>query len=372
MVKAFLLYLLIFLILFSSLFLSLYHYFDKIDLQLLRGIRTIIIFSNIVILTEIFYFFVLKNRKVEEKIKNIALTIYTLFLIFFVFEEIFMFVAQTHGVGYTLAHVNWTRRYWKPINSLGYRDKDFSTEDILKKKKIFVLGDSLAAGTAIKNSNDRFSNLLGKKLTPNYVVLNLGSGGAGTRSEFKKLVEFPFKPDILILQYYGNDIDEVAYSMEKWLSGFQPYQDLIKILQPLVKYSYFLNYLYWQFPHTETQPYINSLISAYNDQRVFKEHLSDLNKIVEFSKKNKIPLIVVIFPFLRDLETSQIFTIPIEKFLNEKETVVINVSNLIVNLPPAKRTVNSNDNHPNVLVNRLVAEELYQSLLKNKLITPNP
>jgi len=361
------LYLLIFLTLLYSLFGSVY-ILANLEFRLFKAARLIIIISNIIIMSELFYFFVIKNKKITENFKNITLPFYSLFLGFFIFEGIFMFIPRTHGVGYTLAHWIWMSTYWKPINNFGYRDNDFTDKEIINKKKIIVLGDSFAAGAAIKNINDRFSNLLEKKIPLSYKVINLGSGGSGTKNEFKRLVEFPFKPDILILQYYGNDIEDIAYSKEKWFQGFQPYLDLNKTLRPFIKYSYFLNYIYWLFPHADTKSYLNFLTSTFKDKEIMEEHLSDLNKIVEFCKKDNIPLIVVLFPFMKDTETSDLFIIPIEKFFINKNIAIVNVADLIDKIPPAKRVVNNNDPHPSVLVNRLIAEELYRTLLTKKFV----
>ena len=48
-------------------------------------------------------------------------------------------------------------KYWKPINSYGYRDIEHVN---LKEKKLpFVVGDSFVAGHGIKNYKDLFSNV---------------------------------------------------------------------------------------------------------------------------------------------------------------------------------------------------------------------
>lgn len=126
-----------------------------------------------------------------------------------------MFVPQSHGVGYTQAAYNWHFYYWKPVNRFHYRDSDFDMQDAARKRKIFVLGDSSTAGIGIKNVKDRYSDLLSKKLSQDYKVFNLGKPASDTKSAFERLVKFPLKPDILVLQYAGDDILLAALSKGK-------------------------------------------------------------------------------------------------------------------------------------------------------------
>lgn len=273
-----------------------------------------------------------------------------------------MFIPQSHGVGYTLGSRNWGMYYWKPINKFGYRDNNYDIEEVMYKKKIFVLGDSLTAGHGIKNVKDRFSNLLEKKLPPNYKVFNIASCGSDTKDAFNRLLRYPLKPDILVFQYFINDIEGAATSRGKKFAGFKPYQNVNKALKPFIKYSYLFNYIYWQHPRTDTNLYIDFLISSYNDEKIMEDHLSDLNKIVIFCKKNHIPLIVVLFPFMQDVDICEHFLASIEKFFIEKNVIAINVIDIIEKkeIPINKRVVNSNDGHPSILIHKLVAEELYK------------
>lgn len=278
-----------------------------------------------------------------------------------------MFIPKSHGIGYTLATNIWREYYWNPKNSLGYRDNEIEYSKVKKKKKIFILGDSITAGHGIRNVHNRFSNILGKKLTENYKVFNLGKNGSDTKDEFKRLLAYPFKPDFLVLQYYCNDIDQIAISKGKRFNGFTPYKDSNRFSQILIRNSYLINYIYWIFPHLDTKSYADFLLSSYQDRTILQEHLSDLNNFIEFSEEESIDLIVLLFPYLQDLEFCSTLLILVENFFIEKGIKVINVSGLVEDIPSKKRIVNLNDAHPSVLINKLVADEVFEALQNNIL-----
>jgi hypothetical protein len=310
----------------------------------------------------VLYFTVIQGRGRIGRCRKVFVISYSLLVSFLLLEAVFMFVARSQNVGYSLAAQTWHRRYWRPTNEYGYRDRSVDLNEIRDKVKIFALGDSFTAGWGIDSIADRFSDLLQARLPPPYRVLNLGANASDTRGEFKRLLAFPVKPDILILQYFGNDIEEVVWEAKGARFVFRPYQNLPKILRPLFMGSYFLNYIYWQIPEDDVQSYTSVLLASYEDPRLLRRHYADLQQFVDFSHANRIPLIVVIFPFLRDLATSRRFTVPIEHFFSRSGAAVVSVSDLVAAIPPQQRVVNSNDSHASKLVHRIVADELYRVL----------
>ncbi len=72
----------------------------------------------------------------SEKIKKYLIQFLSLVLLFWGGDLGFMFIARSFGTSSPLADQNWTRRYWKPINSYGYRAKPINSEET-KAKKIF-------------------------------------------------------------------------------------------------------------------------------------------------------------------------------------------------------------------------------------------
>ena len=82
-------------------------------------------------------------------------------------------------------------RYWQPINSLGYRDYEWTPEKVGNRKRIVVVGDSFVAGGGVEKIEDRFSNQLGEKLGDDYVVMTVARNGWNTRQEIEGVLAYP-------------------------------------------------------------------------------------------------------------------------------------------------------------------------------------
>lgn len=302
----------------------------------------------------------LRSKKLNESIKTALISISFILSILFLVEIIFMFIPRTHAVGYTNASKLWTKFHWKPINKFGYRDIDLAPDG--KKETCFFIGDSFTAGFGIKKADNRFSNLFAKK-KDNVNVYNLGINAIDTGKEFMYMNEFIDKtniiPDKIFLQYYGNDIDESARRNNVNFKGFTPHSNVPSFLNSFVRGSYLLDYLYWLFPRNDSANYWEFLEEAYNSEKALNDHYADLDKFIDFSKKNSSEMVVILFPFLQDLEGSKkLYTEKIKTFFESKGVKVIDVTELVRDLPLSKVLVNNNDAHASKLVNQLIADEL--------------
>lgn len=200
-------------------------------------------------------------------------------------------------------------------NSLGYRDIEWTPQLLEERTKIMVLGDSFAAGWGIENKADLFSYKLGQMLGDDYAVMNVGRAGASTQGEIENALAYPYKPDVIILAFYLNDIDGVAVD-----KGFPPLPAARvepDILEPLVENSYAANFFYWRIYRLGSQErstaYWNWLQGRYIYQR------------------QGVP--------------------------------VLDVTNLVEGIDSRYLVVNSVDPHPSKLVHQLVAEALYPMIL---------
>lgn len=317
----------------------------------------------------IFYYTIIKNPKAPKWLGSVATLAMPVVLLLAALEIAFMFVAQSHEGGLTLASHVWFARYWKPVNSQGYRDVEHT--DTLGKKKVIVIGDSFAAGHGVDNADDRFSNVLAQKLgEEKYAVYNLGISGSDTRDEYERFEKAGVRPDVLILQYFPNDIEKAARQHGLVPAAFQPYSDLSKPLRLLVSRSYFLNYLYWQLPHGDFKPFDQYANRVYTDTTILNTHLQDLKKFVDYKNQHGATMYVVLFPFAFQLEKTKEYMRPIMAFFKENNIPVLEVGNLIGDLEPARRIVGRNDAHASAEVNQRVGAALYDLVAsgeKNKL-----
>lgn len=271
-------------------------------------------------------------------------------------EAVFMFVPRSHNVGYTLATRIWYDKYWGPENSLGYRDVEPVRSD--GKKLVFALGDSFTAGAGIPHVAARFSNVLAR-LRPDLQVMNLGRSGSDTGDELRRLAAHPLHPDAVVLQYYPNDIDVAAQRAGHELPPFTPYEDLPAVkLRFLVRSSFLANFVYWQLPHGDVAAYHDFLQSAHEDPAVAREQHADLERLCAWACEHRVRLMVALFPLLEDLAWSREANRDVKAFFTAHGVPVLDVADLVEDLPVPARLVNSHDGHASAIVHERVGVAL--------------
>lgn len=296
-----------------------------------------------------------KSRKFTQ---NIAISVFSILATLMLLELYFnLAFAQSDAFGQTLAGKNWFKRYWR-VNSLGYRDKEWTPELLEGRTKVMVLGDSFVAGHGINDPQDRFPDVLGRMLGDGYAVMNVGILGAETKEEFQVARKYPYPPDIIILSYYVNDIADTATSMGYWQPNF------VALSPPLVDESYALNFFYWRIyrlgPREWSNDYWGWLAGLYEEPGIWRTYRSLLLEISQFAQEKDIQLIVVVFPNLLAIEESRPITSKVINLYEEQEVPVVDVTGLVAGMDPEKLIVNPVDWHPNEFVHRRVAEELYR------------
>jgi len=172
------------------------------------------------------------------------------------------------------------------------------------------------------------------------------------------------KPHKIVLQYFGNDIEFVAAEYYGKPSLFEIPKNINKYFMFVISVSYFFNYLYWSFPHKEFLiPYLISICNAYKNKDIFERHKKQLKLFVDYAKENSIQFIVVIFPFLGDLEMSDVvYGNNVANYFKANNVSIINVSQLVKNVPLEERMVSKRDIHASIKVNKIVAEEILKKL----------
>jgi hypothetical protein len=141
--------------------------------------------------------------------------------------------------------------------------------------------------------------------------------------------------------------------------------------QYLVEHSYLLNFFYWQRPRTDVSGYLTALKQAYADPEVLAAHFQDLAKFTDYAKGRGIPLIVVLFPILQDLDSSYSMLEPIRNFMGQHDVDVVDVTPMAAKMPFSERVVNANDGHASMALQKMVADTLYQ-LSSAKIVSSRP
>lgn len=115
-------------------------------------------------------------------------------------------------------------------NSEGFKDYEHSIEKPNNTFRIIALGDSMTEGPCMKINNTWPKQLEAKlnklNLSVKFEVFNFGICGAGTLEEVKVFEEFGLKysPDMVILQFYGNDWEDTLWMKNRSTELWEEYQ----------------------------------------------------------------------------------------------------------------------------------------------------
>ena len=337
--------------------------YPQSDSWYLRLTKVAFWFLIVIEVLRIFYYSVVKS-KAKGLVANLITIVTPVLIILILLEMLFMYIPQSHEGLLSKASQIWWTKYWKPVNGLGYRDKEIVAKDS-SKVKILVVGDSFSAGHGLEAVGERFSDQLEEKLgRDGYVVYNLGVSGADTRDEAKRLRDFPVKPDIIVLQYFPNDIEKVGREKGLTLSGAEPYGDLKGFMVSLVRRFYLPNFVYWQLPHTGFSTFEDFVKKAYTDSTILNAHLNDLSQIISYRDSTHATMYAVMVPFLFQLDKSATYTRPVEDYLQSKGVEVLTFTKDIAAVPEKERVVGKNDGHASAEVNRVIAKRLYEKMRK--------
>ena len=281
-----------------------------------------------------------------------------------------MFVVKTDTLGFTLANKRWLEKFWKPVNSRGYRDIEHVSEKADEDNIIFVIGDSFVAGYGVKHVKDRFSNILQHELGKNYRVLNIAKNGWDTMHEYQALISYPLRPTHVILGYYINDVKPAAY-----LNGLnfpENFPEPSKSSKFFMKHSYFINFVFWRINgmlYTRSEDsYWDYILECFNNEDVWSYHRNELMQIIQFCKQKDIKLDVIVFPYLANTEKTKIPVKKVVGLFRENNVDVIDIGKLIQEKKTVEIIVNNRDPHPNENLNRIIAKHLLTIMTLRKIV----
>jgi len=282
-------------------------------------------------------------------------------------EFFFRYAYADSGWGFTLSYKNWEDLYWE-TNSLGFRDREWTPADWDDKTTVMVLGDSFAAGWGVPDVNQRFSNVLANQLGEDYAVVTVARPGGTPPRELAWALEHPLQePDVIIYQYYMNDIDDAALRIDdKWIPQFPPPPKWID------QESYLANFLYWQLVpiiYTVNAPdgrsYWEWNDAAYQNFVIFDNLREELNAIMDYAEARDARLIVMLFPNMRDPVSSVGHLDGVASVFEARGyTDILKLYNEAAAWNPDDSTVSSRDAHPSAAFHQRVGDLLYEEFFE--------
>jgi hypothetical protein len=297
---------------------------------------------------------------------NILIMYVTIVLLMAIGEAYFRYFHSESGWSFTLAFHNWEDKYIDN-NSLGFRDREWTPEDYVDKTKILVIGDSFTVGLGVNNPEDRFSNALADLLGDDYAVINLGVGGTATRGQIEIIENQPVQdPDIIIWQYYLNDIDDAALSI-----GNQWWPNLPRDYPKFIDESYLANFLFWRITPifrevtgNDDKTYWEWASTAYDNSGIWQIHVEEINQMIAYAESRDARLIVVIFPNMQDPIGSIAYIDRVEQAILENGYTdeILKLYQDVSFLSETDQVYESQrDLHPNALFNRYLGQRIYDA-----------
>jgi len=259
----------------------------------------------------------------------------------------------------------WRAQCWR-TDASGYREQPPSTWRV-DSRRVLVLGDSFAAGLGICDPRDTFPWQLAQRLerhSPGAFRVNVAAKpGIDTRDELEILRSLPQQPHVLVLAYFGNDIDSAARAAGlPDPPAFAFYSDLSPFPRALVTTSRIANYAYWSLSRlADYSPILQHYQDVWARDDVVKAHLRELEGFF----LPGVPLVVVVFPYMPNPPIAR-YTRTVSEHMRSRGAAVINVEELISDLPIPARMVAPNDLHASVEVHHRVGAALAEAITQLK------
>lgn len=296
--------------------------------------------------------------------RGLLVSYITIMVILAAGEWYFRNVYADPGWGFTLAHQNWQDRYWQ-TNSSGFRDREWQPEDWANKTTIVVLGDSFASGWGVNDPADRFPDVLAAHLGDDYAIINLALPGTSTRAQLQMLKDNPpDEPDIILLQYFLNDIEDASASVSRFWEAAFPEEP-----PRLIQESHLLNWIYWRlYPLANTVnttfegSYWQWQYETYDNFVIWDIHREEIEALIDEAERLDAELYVVIFPNMTDPVGSVPYVDRV-KFVFEDRGYGDHVMTLydeVAAWPRAEVVASPRDAHPSAVFHRAVGDMIYE------------
>lgn len=283
-------------------------------------------------------------------------------------------------------HLNQTNCKTNPeINCQGFRDyKEFSKTKKEGVIRLAILGDSFTENPGLNLEEGyvfQLEQLLKKYVKKEVEVYNFGMGGYGTREELTLLknVVIDYSPDIMVLQYFLNDVvvqERVSNNSRFLVLKDQSYVVVsynhppvplsvplpIKVNKFLIKKSYLFRFISNSFHN----------LNKKKEEEVydvgFENYKASIREILDISKEHNIQLLIMMVPgSLPPKESCDNYRYKETKDLLEGEGVqFIDTCDYTrdYDYKNLKLRDEDKDPHYNKEGNRILAEALFQNLTK--------
>ena len=244
------------------------------------------------------------------------------------------------------------------INSLGLRsEKEYELPKPEGVVRILVIGDSITMGWGVEYNETYpkiLENLLNENSSVEYEVLNAGVGNYNSVSELATMQKFMYlDPDIIVLGYYINDIEELTYPSK---TGYF-----------LKSKSYFYAFIMDKLINIEfrgKKDYKKYYSALYKDERLKNIVKVSVNRMIEIAKNNSLPFIFVNIPEFhgfKDYHFTSVNDFIEQDVIGNQDIYYLNLLPAFQKLPmpPERLWVSREDPHPAGIGQYAIAKNIY-------------
>lgn len=283
-------------------------------------------------------------------------------------ESYFRFAAvETDAFGVSLPARRWFALHAK-LNSMGCRDREWTTEKPSGVRRIAFVGDSFTYGWGIKRPEDRFTDLIQARFDARsrgtVEVMNVAKPGWGTGDEIQPIADMikVFGIDEVVLCHVANDIEKLLPTR----AGFNPTRPPDPTFFNLDS-SCLMDYLYRRIylPRVPTvRGYHDWLAEGYGDESIWRAQQQKFGEIIRECADRGVTLRVALLPFIRTggekLHQAALHA-TLRRFFEANHVPVVDLLPALDEHPRDELVVNVNDAHPNEAAHALFATALWNA-----------
>lgn len=233
-------------------------------------------------------------------------------------------------------------------------------------RRVLFLGDSFTVGSGLRDRSDRFSDRIEAALGPGLHVFNAGRGGSNPDrwlGYLDKLLPV-YRPDAVVAVFFLRSGTLLGTSLAPKRRELAPIRERAES-RPLYGRSALLTFFWDRQAWAEYTEHFaarmhRSYLGSPGEQAMWRRQQQALRAIRDRCRAAGIPLLLVIFPLLLDLDAYRF-----EAVEDEIAHVAAGLDIPVFSLTPAflgrnapDLWVASNDQHPNAEGHRIAAERL--------------
>ena len=194
---------------------------------------------------------------------------------------------------------SWEKRYGDVL--VTYNERGLRDRPILPKAegeyRILALGDSVTFGWGVAQDQIfpvRLEQLLQNRLQRPVRVINSGVGGYNTVQEvtYFKQEGITFQPDLVMLTYVQNDIEENKGPFDPWTEGSLRGKSLPDMVITILGKLWFYRLVHHTYHYALSEQLKGQSSNPLQGREGWNHSMSALGELVTMCENHKIPLIV--------------------------------------------------------------------------------